>query len=162
MKMKNTDAEAPWKKRPRPSRNWGAPRMWRKRYGRVPGHSSARRCRITACQNRAADAEKSPCGLCWLSLFAILIVVLLVFIGSFKIVTKYQYSIAESATAEEVPPQETTGGATENMDESTDENTETAITKGKCKKRKHQSVGKQHDDAVCKAGPNDGTGPGLR
>ena len=52
----------------RPSRNWAAPRMWRKRYGRVPGHSSARRCRITACQNRAADAEKARCGLCWLSL----------------------------------------------------------------------------------------------
>ena len=64
-----------------------------------------------------------------LAVLAILIVVLLVFIGSFKIVTKYQYSIAESATAEEVPPQETTGEATENMDESTDENTETAITK---------------------------------
>lgn len=64
-----------------------------------------------------------------LAILAILIVVLLVFIGSFKIVTKYQYSIAESATAEEVPPQETTGEATENMDESTDENTETAITK---------------------------------
>ena len=72
-----------------------------------------------------------------LAILAILIVVLLVFIGSFKIVTKYQYSIAESATAEEVPPQETTGeangeaagGTTENMDESTDENTETAITK---------------------------------
>lgn len=54
-----------------------------------------------------------------LAILAILIVVLLVFIGSFKIVTKYQYSIAESATAEEVPPQEATGGATENMDEST-------------------------------------------
>lgn len=64
-----------------------------------------------------------------LAILAILIVVLLVFIGSFKIVTKYQYSIAESATAEEVPPQEATGGATENIDESTDENTETAITK---------------------------------
>lgn len=64
-----------------------------------------------------------------LAILAILIVVLLVFIGSFKIVTKYQYSIAESATAEEVPPQEATGGTTENMDESTDENTETAITK---------------------------------
>lgn len=64
-----------------------------------------------------------------LAILAILIVVLLVFNGFFKIVTKYQYSIAESATAEEVPPQETTGEATENMDESTDENTETAITK---------------------------------
>ena len=41
-----------------------------------------------------------------LAILAILIVVLLVFIGSFKIVTKYQYSIAESATAEEVPPQQ--------------------------------------------------------
>ena len=68
-----------------------------------------------------------------LAILAILIVVLLVFIGSFKIVTKYQYSIAESATAEEVPPQETTGEATENMDESTDENTETAITKESAK-----------------------------
>ena len=68
-----------------------------------------------------------------LAILAILIVVLLVFIGSFKIVTKYQYSIAESATAEEVPPQEATGGATENMDESTDENTETAITKESAK-----------------------------
>lgn len=68
-----------------------------------------------------------------LAVLAILIVVLLVFIGSFKIVTKYQYSIAESATAEEVPPQETTGEATENMDESTDENTETAITKESAK-----------------------------
>lgn len=61
------DAAGP-EKRPRPSRNWAAPRMWRKRYGRVPGHSSVRRCRITACQNRAADAEKARCGLCWLSL----------------------------------------------------------------------------------------------
>ena len=72
--------------------------------------------------------RKSPVWIV-LAVLAILIVVLLVFIGSFKIVTKYQYSIAESATAEEVPPQETTGEATENMDESTDENTETAITK---------------------------------
>lgn len=72
--------------------------------------------------------RKSPVWIV-LAILAILIVVLLVFIGSFKIVTKYQYSIAESATAEEVPPQEATGGTTENMDESTDENTETAITK---------------------------------
>lgn len=72
--------------------------------------------------------RKSPVWIV-LAILAILIVVLLVFNGSFKIVTKYQYSIAESATAEEVPPQETTGKATENMDESTDENTETAITK---------------------------------
>lgn len=76
--------------------------------------------------------RKSPV-LIVLAILAILIVVLLVFIGSFKIVTKYQYSIAESATAEEVPPQEATGGATENMDESTDENTETAITKESAK-----------------------------
>ena len=62
--------------------------------------------------------RKSPVWIV-LAVLAILIVVLLVFIGSFKIVTKYQYSIAESATAEEVPPQEATGGATENMDEST-------------------------------------------
>ena len=76
--------------------------------------------------------RKSPVWIV-LAILAILIVVLLVFIGSFKIVTKYQYSIAESATAEEVPPQETTGGAAENMDESTDENTETAITKESAK-----------------------------
>lgn len=76
--------------------------------------------------------RKSPVWIV-LAILTILIVVLLVFIGSFKIVTKYQYSIAESATAEEVPPQETTGGATENMDESTDENTETAITKESAK-----------------------------
>lgn len=76
--------------------------------------------------------RKSPVWIV-LVILAILIVVLLVFIGSFIIVTKYQYSIAESATAEEVPPQETTGGTTENMDESTDENTETAITKESAK-----------------------------
>lgn len=80
--------------------------------------------------------RKSPVWIV-LAILAILIVVLLVFIGSFKIVTKYQYSIAESATAEEVPPLETTGeaagGTTENMDESTDENTETAITKESAK-----------------------------
>ena len=76
--------------------------------------------------------RKSPVWIV-LAILAILIVVLLVFNGSFKIVTKYQYSIAESATAEEVPPQETTGGAAENMDESTDENTETAITKESAK-----------------------------
>lgn len=76
--------------------------------------------------------RKSPVWIV-LAILAILIIVLLVFIGSFKIVTKYQYSIAESATAEEVPPQETTGEATENMDESTDENTETAITKESAK-----------------------------
>ena len=80
--------------------------------------------------------RKSPVWIV-LAILAILIVVLLVFNGSFIIVTKYQYSIAESATAEEVPSQETTGeatgGATENMDESTDENTETAITKESAK-----------------------------
>lgn len=76
--------------------------------------------------------RKSPVWIV-LAILAILIVVLLVIIGSFIIVTKYQYSIAESATAEEVPPQETTGGTTENMDESTDENTETAITKESAK-----------------------------
>lgn len=76
--------------------------------------------------------RKSPVWIV-MAILAILIVVLLVFIGSFKIVTKYQYSIAESATAEEVPPQETTGEATENMDESTNENTETAITKESAK-----------------------------
>ena len=76
--------------------------------------------------------RKSPVWIV-LAILAILIVVLLVFIGSFKIVTKYQYSMAESATAEEVPPQETTGEATENMDESTDENTETAITRESAK-----------------------------
>lgn len=80
--------------------------------------------------------RKSPVWIV-LAILAILIVALLVFNGSFKIVTKYQYSVAESATAEEVPPQETTGeangeaagGATE----STDENTETAITKESAK-----------------------------
>lgn len=76
--------------------------------------------------------RKSPVWIV-LAVLAILIVVLLVFIGSFKIVTKNQYSIAESATAEEVPPQEAAGEATENMDESTDENTETAITKESAK-----------------------------
>ena len=76
--------------------------------------------------------RKSPVWIV-LAILAILIVVLLVFNGSFKIVTKYQYSIAESATAEEVPSQETTGEATENMDESADENTETAITKESAK-----------------------------
>lgn len=76
--------------------------------------------------------RKSPVWIV-LAILAILIVVLLVFNVSFKIVTKYQYSIAESATAEEVPLQEATGGATENMDESTDENTETAITKESAK-----------------------------
>lgn len=76
--------------------------------------------------------RKSPVWIV-LVILAILIVVLLVFIGSFKIVTKYQYSIAESATAEEVPTQEAAGGTTENMDESTDENTETAITRESAK-----------------------------
>ena len=78
--------------------------------------------------------RKSPVWIV-LAILAILIVVLLVFNGFFKIVTKYQYSIAESATAEEVPPQEATGEATENMDESTDENTETAITKESAKSK---------------------------
>ena len=80
--------------------------------------------------------RKSPVWIV-LAILAILIVVPLVFIGSFKIVTKYQYSIAESATAEEVPPQETTGDAAEKTaggaTESTDENTETAITKESAK-----------------------------
>ena len=70
--------------------------------------------------------RKSPARIV-LVIIAILIIVLLLFNGSFKIVTKYQYSIAESATAEEVPPQETTGGATQNVEESADENTETTI-----------------------------------
>ena len=80
--------------------------------------------------------RKSPVWIV-LAILAILIVVLLVFNGSFKIVTKYQYSIAESATAEEIPPQETTGDAAEETaggaTESTDENTETAITKESAK-----------------------------
>lgn len=80
--------------------------------------------------------RKSPVWIV-LAILAILIVVLLVFNGSFKIVTKYQYSIAESATAEEVPPQEATGDAAEETaggaTESTDENTETAITKESAK-----------------------------
>lgn len=81
--------------------------------------------------NMPEQGSRRRKSLVWivLAILAILIVVLLVFNVSFKIVTKYQYSIAESATAEEIPPQEATGGATENMDESTDENTETAITK---------------------------------
>lgn len=81
---------------------------------------------------QGSGRRKSPVWIV-LAILAILIVVLLVFNGSFKIVTKYQYSIAESATAEEVPPQEAAGGTTENMDESTDENTETAITKESAK-----------------------------
>ena len=80
--------------------------------------------------------RKSPVWIV-LAILAILIVVLLVFNGSFIIVTKYQYSIAESATAEEVPPQETTGDAAEETaggaTESADENTETAITKESAK-----------------------------
>lgn len=80
--------------------------------------------------------RKSPVWIV-LAILAILIVVVLVFNGSFIIVTKYQYSIAESATAEEVPPQETTGDAAEETaggaTESTDENTETAITKESAK-----------------------------
>ena len=86
----------------------------------------------TSMPEQGSRRRKSPVWIV-LAILAILIVVLLVFIGSFIIVTKYQYSIAESATAEEVPPQETTGGTTENMDESTDENTETAITKESAK-----------------------------
>lgn len=85
---------------------------------------------------RGSRRRKSPVWIV-LAILAILIVVLLVFNGSFKIVTKYQYSIAESATAEEVPPQETTGDAAEETaggaTESTDENTETAITKESAK-----------------------------
>lgn len=81
---------------------------------------------------QGSKRRKSPVWIV-LAILAILIVVLLVFNGSFKIVTKYQYSIAENATAEEVSPQEATGGATENMDESMDENTETAITKESAK-----------------------------
>lgn len=80
--------------------------------------------------------RKSPVWIV-LAILAILIVVLLVSNGSFIIVTKDQYSIAESATAEEVPPQETTGDAAEETaggaTESTDENTETAITKESAK-----------------------------
>ena len=85
---------------------------------------------------RGSRRRKSPVWIV-LAILAILIVVLLVLNGSFKIVTKYQYSIAESATAEEVPPQETTGDAAEETaggaTESTDENTETAITKESAK-----------------------------
>lgn len=85
---------------------------------------------------QGSKRRKSPVWIV-LAVLAILIVVLLVFIGSFKIVTKYQYSIAESATAEEVPPQETTGeangeatgGVTENAEESANENTKTSIAK---------------------------------
>lgn len=85
---------------------------------------------------QGSRCRKSPVWIV-LAILAILIVVLLVFNGSFKIVTKYQYSIAESATAEEVPPQESTGDAAEETaggaTESTDENTETAITKESAK-----------------------------
>ena len=76
--------------------------------------------------------RKSPARIV-LVIIAILIIALLVFNGSFKIVTKYQYSIAESATAEEVPTQETTGGATQNAEESADKNTETTIARGNAK-----------------------------
>lgn len=46
----------------------GSPQNVAEKIWEGTGHSSARRCRITACQNRAADAEKARCGLCWLSL----------------------------------------------------------------------------------------------
>lgn len=81
---------------------------------------------------QSSRRRKSPAWIV-LVIIAILIIVLLVFNGSFKIVTKYQYSIAESATAEEVPPQETTGGATQNTEESADENTETTIVRENAK-----------------------------
>lgn len=81
---------------------------------------------------QSSRRRKSPAWIV-LAILAILIVVLLVFNGSFKIVTKYQYSIAESATAEEVPTQEATGGATENAEESANENTGTAIARGNAK-----------------------------
>lgn len=85
---------------------------------------------------QSSRRRKSPVWIV-LVILAILIVVLLVFNASFGIVTKYQYSIAESATAEEVPAQETTGeangettgGAAENAEESADENTGTTIAK---------------------------------
>ena len=90
------------KKRPRPSRNWkGTPqdggKIWRgtgAQFGTpMPDNSMP---------EQGSRRRKSPVWIV-LAILAILIVVLLVFIGSFKIVTKYQYSIAESATAEEVP-----------------------------------------------------------
>ena len=105
--------------------------------------------------------RKSPVWIV-LAVLAILIVVLLVFIGSFKIVTKYQYSIAESATAEEAPPAASCGGSNRKYGLKHGLKYRNSHHKGKYKKRKHQPVGKQHDDAGGKAGPNDGIGPGLR
>ena len=46
----------------------GSPQNVAEKIWEGTGAQSARRCRITACQNRAADAEKARCGLCWLSL----------------------------------------------------------------------------------------------
>lgn len=110
----------------------GSPRNVAKKIWEGTGAQSGTPMPDNSMPEQGSRRRKSPVWIV-LAILAILIVVLLVFIGSFKIVTKYQYSIAESATAEEVPPQEATGGATENMDESTDENTETAITKESAK-----------------------------
>lgn len=125
------DAAGP-EKRPRPSRNWAAPQNVAEKIWEGTGAQFGTPMPDNSMPEQGSRRRKSPVWIV-LAILAILIVVLLVFIGSFKIVTKYQYSIAESATAEEVPPQEATGGATENMDESTDENTETAITKESAK-----------------------------
>lgn len=110
----------------------GSPRNVAEKIWEGTGAQSGTPMPDTSMPEQGSRRRKSPVWIV-LAILAILIVVLLVFIGSFIIVTKYQYSIAESATAEEVPPQETTGGTTENMDESTDENTETAITKESAK-----------------------------
>lgn len=110
----------------------GSPRNVAEKIWEGTGAQSSTPMPDNSMPEQGSRRRKSPVWIV-LAILAILIVVLLVFIGSFKIVTKYQYSIAESATAEEVPPQETTGEATENMDESTDENTETAITKESAK-----------------------------
>lgn len=72
--------------------------------------------------------RKSPMWIV-LVILAILAVVLLVFNGSFRIVTKYQYSIAESATAEEVPTQESTGEADGEAAGGATENTKTTTAK---------------------------------
>lgn len=110
----------------------GSPRNVAEKIWEGTGAQSGTPMQDNSMPEQGSRRRKSPVWIV-LVILAILIVVLLVFIGSFKIVTKYQYGIAESATAEEVPTQEAAGGTTENMDESTDENTETAITKESAK-----------------------------
>lgn len=110
----------------------GSPRNVAEKIWEGTGAQSGTPMQDNSMPEQGSRRRKSPVWIV-LVILAILIVVLLVFIGSFKIVTKYQYGIAESATAEEVPTQEAAGGTTENMDESTDENTETAITRESAK-----------------------------